>query len=66
MQIHQFMEYPKSSCLDLQFIPLPVTKRTGNIQKTKIFINSIPKIHEVIRVIQSWIEKLGYLEESMK
>ena len=66
MQIHRFMEYPKSSCLDLQFILPPVAKKAGDIQKTIIFVNSVPEIQEVIRVIQSWMEKLGYPEESMK
>lgn len=51
MQIYRFMEYPKSSCLDLQFIFLLIAKKIRNIQKTIIFVNSMPEIQEVIKVI---------------
>lgn len=53
MQIYWFIEYPKSSCLNLQFILLPIAKTARDIQKTIIFVNSVPEIQDVIRVIQS-------------
>lgn len=66
MQIHRFMDHPKSSCLDLQFILLPVAWKAGDIQKTIIFVNSVSEIHEVIRVFHSWMDKLRYSEKARK
>ena len=53
MQIYWFMDYPKSSCLNLQFILLPVARKAGDIQKTIIFVNSVSKIYKVISVSYS-------------
>lgn len=66
MQVHQFMDHPKFSCLDFQFILLPVAQKAGNIQKTIIFVNNGSKIYEVISVFHSWMDKLGYSEEARK
>lgn len=66
MQIYQFMDHLKSSCLDLQFILPPVTRKAGDIQKTIIFVNSVSKIYEVISVFHFWIDKLGYFKEKRK
>lgn len=62
MQIHQFIEYTKASCLDLQFILLKTTNKARNIQKTIIFVNSISEICPLINIIVGWIKKLGYLD----
>ena len=44
MQIHRFMEHPKSSCLDLQTILPHKAKKANDIQKTIIFVNSVSEI----------------------
>ena len=51
MQIYRFMEYSKSSYLDLEFIFLSIAKKAGNIQKTIIFVNFMSEIYKVIRLI---------------
>ena len=65
MQIHCFMDYFMSSCLDLQFVFPPKAKEAKDIQKTIIFVNSVSDIQDVISVFHAWIEKLGYLEDSL-
>lgn len=50
MQLYCFMEHPKSSCLDLQFVLPPKAKITKNIQKTIIFINSVNEIQVIISI----------------
>ena len=66
MQIHRLIDHLKSSCLDLQFIFVPVAWKAGDIQKTIIFVNSVSEIHEVISVFHFWIDKLRYSEEARK
>lgn len=66
MQIYRFMEHPKSSCLDLQFILPPNAKKAKDIQKTIIFINSVNEIWAIIDIIYAWMIKLGYPKESMQ
>lgn len=51
MQIYQFIKYPRSNCLNLQFIFSPVAKKAKDIKKTIVFVNSMTEIHEVIRII---------------
>ena len=60
MQIHRFMEHPKSSCLDLQFILPTEAKEAKDIQKTIIFVNSVNEIRVIIDIIHAWMKKLGY------
>ena len=43
-QIHCFMQFSKSSCLDLQFILPQTAVSTKDIQKTIIFVNSVSDI----------------------
>lgn len=64
MQIHRFIKYPKSSCLDLHFIFLAKAKEAKNIQKIIIFVNSVNEIHVIIDIIHAWMKKLGYLAGS--
>ncbi len=54
------MQHPKSSCLDLQFVLLPIAKQTSEIQKTIIFVNTVPDICLVVDVIRAWMRKLNY------
>lgn len=65
MQIHRFMEHPKSSCLDLQTILPHKAKKANDIQKTIIFVNSVSEIRVIISIFHSWMKKLGYPAESM-
>ena len=44
IQIYCFMDYSRSSGLDLQFVFLPKAKEAKNIQKTIIFVNSVSDI----------------------
>lgn len=62
MQIHRFMEHPKSSYLNLQFILPPNAKKAKDIQKTIIFVNSVNEIRAIISIIHAWMIKLGYPE----
>ena len=62
MQIHQFLEYTKAICLDLQFIPSKTANEIRNIQKTIIFMNSISEICPLINIIVGWMRKLRYLD----
>lgn len=64
MQIHQFMEQPKASCLDLQFLLSLIAKEAKDIQKTVIFVNSVAKIRPMIAIIRSWMKMLNYLDGS--
>ena len=66
MQIHRFMEHPKSSCLDLQTILSHKAKKANNIQKRIIFVNSVSEICAIIRIFHSWMKQLGYPAESME
>ena len=65
MQIHYFMHYSRSSCLDLQFVLSPEAKEAKDIQKTIIFVNNVSDIRDVISVFHAWMEKLGYWEDSL-
>lgn len=60
MQIHQFMEYPKFNCLDLQFILPKKATAAKDIKKTIIFVNNVSDICPLINIIVDWIKKLGY------
>lgn len=53
MQIYHFMDYPKASYLDLQFLFPKDAQQAKNIQKTVIFKNTMSMI------IQDWMKKLG-------
>lgn len=64
MQIHQFMEHPKASCLDLQFLLPPIAKEAKNIQKTVIFVNSVAEICPMIAIIRSWMKMMNYPDGS--
>lgn len=44
---------------------LPKAKKAKDIQKTIIFVNSISHIRDMISVFHTWMEKLGYLEDSL-
>lgn len=65
MQIHRFIEYSKSSYLDLQTIFFHKAKKANNIQKTIIFVNSMSEIRIIINIFHSWMKKIGYLAESI-
>lgn len=65
-QIHRFMQFSKSSCLDLQFILPQTAVSAKDIQKTIIFVNSVSDIRPMIEIIQAWMKLLGYPEESNK
>lgn len=65
-QIHRFMAYPKSSCLDLQFILPKVAHQAKDIQKTIIFVNTVGEIRPIIEIIQAWMKQLGYPKGSDK
>lgn len=66
MQIHCFMDHPRSSCLDLQFVLPPEAREAKDIQKRIIFVNSVSDIRDVINVFHAWMEKLGYPEDSLR
>lgn len=51
MQINRFMQHPKGSCLDLQFVLPHFASEAWDIQKTVIFINSINDIRPTITII---------------
>ena len=59
-QIHRFMQHAKSSCLDLQFVLPPIAKQASDIQKTIIFVNTVPDICLVIDIIRTWMKQLNY------
>ena len=63
-QIQRFMQYAKSSCLDLQFVLPPTAKKAYDIQKTIIFVNTVPEICLVVDIIRAWMKELGYPSES--
>lgn len=65
MQIHYFIEHLRSSCLDFQTVLPHQAKKTSNIQKAIIFVNSINKIRLVNNIFYAWMKKLGYRIESM-
>ena len=60
MQIHRFMQHPKGSCLDLQFVYSRSASEARDIQKTVIIVNSINNIRPTISIIQAWMQKLEY------
>lgn len=66
MQVHRFMEHTKASCLDLQFILPETATRANDIQKTIIFVNNVTDIMPLISIIQGWMKKKGYLEQSSR
>ncbi|MCJ1471186.1 hypothetical protein MMC07_009834 [Pseudocyphellaria aurata] len=60
MQIHRFMQHPKASCLDLQFILSEAASQAKDIQKTIVFVNLIAEIFPMIDIIQSWMKLMKY------
>ncbi|MCJ1464294.1 hypothetical protein MMC07_002907 [Pseudocyphellaria aurata] len=60
MQIHRFMEHPKASCLDLQFILPETAQEAKDIQKTLVFVNSITDIFPMISIIQAWMKQKNF------
>ena len=65
-QIYCFMQYAKSSLLDLQFILPPRARYTKDIQKTLIFVNTMAEVLPIVEVIRKWIGLLNYPKESEK
>lgn len=49
-QIHRFIQHPKSSALDLQFILPPKAVHAKNIQKTIIFVNTMADVQLLVDI----------------
>lgn len=64
MQIHRFMEHPKETCLDLQFILPETASGAKDIQKTIIVVNSMHDIFPMLAIIRAWMIQKNFPDDS--